>query len=143
MDDRASGVESDLPHLQPKPNERRKEARVRLDLELAVPVSVSTGSSEYRGVARNISEGGMLVELPIAPAIGARVKVRFAGVQGSAAAPDSVELSGEVRHHMAWQFNKDGATSSMRGIGIRFTDPDEVPSAPLNSWVWRTGHTIH
>lgn len=145
MDDRAPELDSDLPQKVSltHPKDRRRDKRVRLDLELAVPVSVSTGSSEYRGVARNISEGGMLVELPIAPAIGCRVRIRFEGIQGSSAAPDAVELSGEVRHHMAWAFTQDGAAKSLRGVGIRFVDTEAVPEAPLTSWVWRTGHTIH
>ena len=145
MDDRAPDFDSDLPHKATLPHtkDRRRDQRVRLDLEIAVPVSVCTGTSEYRGVARNISEGGMLVELPIAPAIGCRVTIRFEGIRGSSASPGPVELSGEVRHHMAWAFTQGGAAKSMRGVGIRFVDAEEIPTAPLTSWVWRTGHTIH
>ncbi len=85
----------------------------------------------------------MLVELIMAPAIGSRVRVTFDGVRGSTAAPDSVEIHGEVRHHMAWQYTRDGESKSMRGVGIRFTDADPVQPEPLTSWVFQTGHTIH
>lgn len=112
-------------------------------MDIAVPVRVSTSTGEFRGMARNISEGGMLVELLMAPAIGSRVRIRFEGVHGSAAAPDSVELHGDVRHNMAWQYTRDGESKSMRGVGIRFVDADPVPAEPLTSWVLQTGHTIH
>lgn len=155
MADRAPGLEPDRQNHEPDEGEipeavpigsaddRRSNQRVRLDLEIAVPVRVMTSGGEYRGMARNISEGGMLVELVIAPAIGSRVCVTFEGVQGSESAPDAVELHGEVRHHMAWQYNRDGESRSLRGVGIRFVDAEVIPSEPLTSWVWRTGHTIH
>lgn len=84
----------------------------------------------------------MLIEVPEAPPIGTRVEISFGGIQGSAHSQGEVTLVGEVRHHLAWQFNRDGASSSMRGVGVRFIDPDQE-TAPGTSWVWRTGHTIH
>lgn len=155
MADRAPGFAPDRQNHKPEegetvlgepknPDDRRRNRRVRLDLDIAVPVRVMTTGGEYRGMARNISEGGMLVELIMAPAIGSRVQITFEGVRGSTSAPDSVELHGEVRHHMAWQYNApDGSARSMRGVGIRFVDAEKIPTQPLTSWVWRTGHTIH
>ena len=148
MDDRAPDAPSDRPTPAPQtsptpsPDDRRRSRRIDLTLELAVPVRVFCDAGELRGLARNISEGGMLIELPEAPSIGARVEISFGGVRGSADAPSDVTLVGEVRHHLAWQFNRDGAAHTMRGVGVRFIDP-EANTAPASSWVWRTGHTIH
>ena len=156
MSDRVPGLEPDrrTPEPEeeaPKPErrsgrDRRRDRRVRLSLEIAVPVRVTGPGMDFRGLARNLSEGGMLVELPDAPPIGTRVSVTFDGIRGSSDAPDSVELRGEVRHHMSWQYTARGASHRLRGVGIRFleeVDAEEVTSEPLTSWVWRTGHTLH
>lgn len=155
MSDRAPGLEPDrrthdheedatLPERR-SGRDRRRDRRVRLSLEIAVPVRVSGPGFDGRGMARNISEGGMLVELSEAPPIGMRVSVSFEGIRGSADAPGPVELRGEVRHHMAWQYTARGMAFQLKGVGIRFLDePDtEVSEEPLTSWVWRTGHTLH
>lgn len=135
-------------HLSQRPTEgdrrssdRRRNARLSLSFEIAVPVRVDTDLGMQRGLARNISEGGMLIELEEAPPIASRVRVTIAGIKGSADAPDEVVLEGEVRHHLAWQFTKPSGTKTLRGVGIRFVEP--VEERPLTDWVWSTGHTIH
>ncbi len=111
-------------------DERRRAERVGLSLEITVPVVIRSDSGVQRGVARNISEGGVLVEVREPVGIGAWVEVSFQGIRGSRDAPESAVLTGEVRHHLAWQFCDRGGTQAMRGIGIRFVEQAEVIGPP-------------
>lgn len=110
----------------PKGHERRASRRVCLNLDVAVPVLVRGPSGLLRGLARNISEGGMLIELADLPGIGARLEITFTGVPGSADAPDPVTLHGEVRHQVAWQHAQRGQTHMLKGVGVRFLEPSEL-----------------
>lgn len=121
--------------------DRRSGSRLSLSLEITVPVRVESELGVERGLARNISEGGMLIELESAPPIASRVKITIAGIHGSLDAPDALTLDGEVRHHLAWQYTRPSGTKSLRGVGIRFVEP--VEERPLTDWVWQTGHTVH
>ena len=47
---------------RPAPSERRTSRRIRLRLETAVPVLVRGDVGLQWGLARNVSEGGMLIE---------------------------------------------------------------------------------
>ena len=89
-------------HLSQIPNEgdrrksdRRSSKRINLSLEVAVPVRVDSDHGPQRGLARNFSEGGMLLEVRDPPPIGTRVRVTIAGIRGSADAPEEVTLEGE------------------------------------------------
>jgi hypothetical protein len=98
--------------------DRRDSKRIPLSLDVAVPVVVRGPDGIQRGLARNISEGGMLVEMEELPGLGQRLEVTFAGINGSC----SLTLYGEVRHHVGWQHSAQGSTQTMRGIGLRFID---------------------
>lgn len=109
-----------------RPGDRRSSRRVRLDLETAVPVLVRemNGTLQW-GLARNISEGGMLIELKQPPAIGAHVEIKIFGVNGSADAPDNVIVFAEVRHNLAWNFAGDETRAGLSAVGVRFCSPPE------------------
>jgi len=104
-------------------HDRRRDRRIKLDLETAVPVVIRSGGLVQWGLARNISEGGMLIEIAEAPPIGSRVEVKIAGIQGSLDAPESVLLHGEVRHHVAWRVGSP--PSRLHAIGLRFVPEPE------------------
>jgi len=101
-------------------DERRGDRRLNLDLETAVPVLVKMEDYMYWGLARNISERGMLIEMQNPPPIGAQVDIVFTGSRGAHHASDTVELTGEVRHQMAFNYNSKGQARSMTAIGVRF-----------------------
>lgn len=107
-----------------------------------MPVTVRTHSLVEQGLARNLSEGGMLIQLRELPPIGERLEITIHGVQGSADAPESVTLEGEVRHHLAWQYQARGQRKTMRGVGVRFVDPDDREEL-WPSWVRLAGQTVH
>ena len=122
--------------------ERRRHPRIALSLDVATPVVLSGEGFQVRGLARNISEDGVLVEVPHAPPIGARVEVTFEAVPGSQQAGQSVALFGEVRHQVAWSFIQRGRPRGLRGVGIRFLSGSTSKEA-ATSWIFRTDHIIH
>lgn len=89
-----------------------------------MPVLVRGDVGLQWGLARNVSEGGMLIELKTPAPIGTRVEIKLFGVQGSIDAPDAVLLHAEVRHHVAWNFAGPGVPS-LTAIGVRFVEPRE------------------
>jgi hypothetical protein len=130
----APSIEAALPTGIDVPigHERRSSRRLSLNLDVAVPVLVRGPDGLLHGVARNISEGGMLIELAELPGIGARLEITIMGVAGSADAPDGVTLVGEVRHQLAWQHAVQGRARLLKGVGVRFLEPAEIeePSVP-------------
>jgi hypothetical protein len=112
---------------QPPVAERRRSRRLRLELETAVPVIVREDGCVQWGLVRNLSDGGMLIELTEPPPIGAALQIQIPGVRGSIDAPDAVVLHGEVRHHVAWNFGGEGR--GMHAVGVRFSPPPAVAGA--------------
>lgn len=121
---------------------RRRSPRIHLSLDLAVPVTVLADHGRWRGLVRNISEGGVLIEMSEPPAIGVQLEIAFEGVRNSLDAPEPVTLHGEVRHHLAWQYRRGDTQLQLRGVGIRFIDAS-TQKLPLAHWAWKTGHTAH
>jgi c-di-GMP-binding flagellar brake protein YcgR len=127
---------------QSPPNERRAGAdrrranRVPLGLDFAVPVTVRMGDIEEKGLARNISEGGMLVQVDRMLPIGRKIEVTFRGKTGV------LTLDAEIRHQVAWQHSGGRDRTTMYGIGVRFLEKKkEEESLPQTAWVWSTGPT--
>lgn len=100
--------------------ERRGSRRVDLSLTHAIPVSLRTHVGLLRGWGRNVSDGGMLVEAPVLPPIGSELEVTLYPSWDAPEQP-SMTLTGEVRHHMAWQYNQGAERRTLRAMGIRFT----------------------
>jgi hypothetical protein len=102
----------------------RREAP-RLDKVFAVFVEGDRGGA--RGVARNISEGGMFVETHDPQPIGSQVRITFAGRGGEMTAV------AEVRYvcHLIGRLS-DGAPrhAAVRGMGVRFLYFDPAGAAP-------------
>src|SRR5262245_57703207 len=93
--------------------DRRSNQRVALNLEAAGAVLVRGDEGLVRGMARNVSQGGMLVEMEELPGIGSHLEITFAAL-GNASA---ITLHGEVRHHVSWQHSLKGQPKTMRGVG--------------------------
>jgi hypothetical protein len=143
-DDRGSTdiPSTNVPEERRTGRERRRDKRVRMNLEVAVPILVRGPDGLQRGLARNLSEGGMLIEMSELPAIGAQLEITITGIHGSTDAPDSVTLTGEVRHHVGWQHVVRGQRRTMRGVGVRFIEKPAEPEA-LPAWVFTAGETVH
>jgi Tfp pilus assembly protein PilZ len=57
----------------PMSNERRKHPRVNLEVD----VDVSSGSNFYAGRTRDISMGGIFVEMPVTPEVGTEIGLKL------------------------------------------------------------------
>jgi hypothetical protein len=109
---------------------------VPLGLDFAVPVTVRMGNVEEKGLARNISEGGMLVQVDRMLPIGRRIEVTFSGKSGV------MTLDAEIRHQVAWQHSGGKDRQTMYGIGVRFLEKKKE-ELQETAWVWTTGTTLH
>jgi hypothetical protein len=82
------------------------------------PVWVSSPSfGECQGIARNISTGGIFLELREPLPLGSEVNVHFS-------MPDcdgELVARGQVRRHYFLQFGGDDGLHAMTGMGVRFT----------------------
>lgn len=113
--------------------------RIFMRFDKAFPVTV--GSEIYgdsRGVARNISAGGMFVELIDPPPLGSAVVVHFR-IPGSG---ESLVARAEVKHHYCLNISTDSGPSAARGIGLRFIEFVEEPPGRRRSTFTRN-RTLH
>lgn len=108
------------------------EKRIHIRFDKAFLVMI--GSELYGdtvAVARNISAGGILVEMSYAPPLGTVVTVHFQHVRDddqAEAAIDQLIVRAEVKHHHYLNFTGGNDAASARAIGLRFldfVDPDE------------------
>lgn len=84
------------------------------------PVSISSEVfGEAHAVARNISSGGIMLEIQDPLPLGTEVRVHFS-------MPDShsqIVARGEVKNHYFLNFSdSSGAAHALTGMGIRFTE---------------------
>jgi hypothetical protein len=78
-------------------------------------------------VARNVSAGGILVEMTYAPPLGTHVTVHFQYARDEDEL-DEIMVRAEVKHHHYLNFTGGDDAASSRAIGLRFVEflaPDE------------------
>jgi Tfp pilus assembly protein PilZ len=100
-----------------------KERRTSIRFDKAFPVYLAGEEGITRGIARNISEGGMFIETREPYRLGACVRVTFVSPDTST----EITLSGEVRFQCFLSYGSAaGATgeSQLRGMGVRFVEGD-------------------
>jgi hypothetical protein len=104
-----------------------KRIHTRFDKAFLVMVGSELYGDTY-AIARNVSAGGILVEMPYAPPLGTVVTVHFQHPRDHDQL-DEIVARAEVKHHHYLNFtgsNDDAA--SARAIGLRFIeflDPNE------------------
>jgi hypothetical protein len=100
-------------------NRNQSEKRIDMRFDKVFPVVV--GSEIYgdsSGIARNLSAGGMLVEMVEPIPLGAIVTVHFH-------MPDShgdVAVRAEVKHQFCFNYSRDSEPARTRGIGLKFVE---------------------
>lgn len=100
--------------------ERRRQSR--FDKVFSVYLNGDRGAA--RGIARNISSGGMFIETAAPFALGSKVVVTFSTSEGAA----EIMAQGEVRYQCALEFGgPNGARGNLRGIGVRFLSFEASP----------------
>ncbi len=120
-----------VPGIAPATFEKR--IHTRFDKAFLVVI----GSELYGdaiAVARNISAGGLLVEMSYAPPLGTVVTVHFQYAR-EADVVDEIVARAEVKHHHYLNFTGADEAASSRAIGLRFlefldpgdrVDPDRI-----------------
>jgi len=107
------------------------ERRASIGFDKAFAVYLSGEEGVTRGIARNISEGGMFIETREPYRLGSSIKVTFVSPQSSA----EITLVAEVRYQCFLSYGGDGpGESQLRGMGVRFVDVEEKElglSAPV------------
>jgi Tfp pilus assembly protein PilZ len=97
--------------------EKRRNHR----MDKAFPVSIrSENFGECCTVARNISAGGIMVEVTDPLPLGTEVQVFFSMPES----PTRIVARGEVKNHYFLNFadpSAKGATKALTGMGVRFT----------------------
>jgi hypothetical protein len=93
--------------------------RAALRFEKVFPVILSTEEfGECNAMARNISAGGILVEMPEPMPLGTEVRVHFMMPDSQA----TIIARGEVKNHYFLNFSDGGGQRSLTGMAIRFTE---------------------
>jgi hypothetical protein len=93
--------------------------RAALRFEKVFPVILSTEEfGECNAMARNISAGGILIELPDPMPLGTEVRVHFMMPDSQA----TIIAKGEVKNHYFLNFTDGGGQRSLCGMAIKFTE---------------------
>jgi hypothetical protein len=107
-----------------------KRIHIRFDKTFLVMVGSELYGDTF-AIARNVSAGGILVEMPYAPPLGTVVTVHFQHVRGEDQL-DEIVARAEVKHHHYLNFTGGNDAASARAIGLRFlefVDPNEPVAA--------------
>ena len=95
----------------------RPEKRQHLRFDKVFPVRVeSVLFGELPGVARNVSAGGIFIEMRDPLPLGARVRISFSNPEETA----EIVAVGEVKNHYFVNYVHEGATRSVSGMAVRF-----------------------
>jgi hypothetical protein len=118
---------------------RAADKRASIRFLKVIPVTISSEEwSEAPAVARNISEGGMLIEMLQPPPLGTEVRVHFR-------MPDSdstIQVRAEVKNHYCFNYWDEGGPRRACGMGVRFLEfvDDGEDLLRLSFTKWRTLH---
>jgi hypothetical protein len=93
-----------------------QRAHLRFDKMFVVRLE-SLLFGEIYCVARNVSAGGIFLELPDPLPLGAAVRVCFPVPDGSG----DVVATGEVKNHYFINYTQAGSTRAVSGMAVRFT----------------------
>ena len=117
---------------------RAVENRFHIRFNKAFPVVVvSELYGDTRAVARNISAGGMFIEMADPLPLGSVITVCFP------AGTDELRARGEVKHHYCFNYGDDsGEPAVARGIGLRFLEFFPHGEYP-ESWLPTSSRLLH
>jgi PilZ domain-containing protein len=104
----------------PAPSLLEKRVHTRFDKAFLVVIGSELYGDTW-AVARNVSAGGILVEMSYAPPLGTVVHVHFQHARTDEML-DEIVVRAEVKHHHYLNFSGSGEAASTRAIGLRFID---------------------
>ncbi len=119
----------------------RVEKRRSLRFDKAFPVALRSDSfGEMSAIARNVSTGGMMVEVREPLPLGTQVMVFFS-------LPDSharVTARGEVKNHYFLNFSDGkGGVRALSGMGLRFSSFESDSDLTLGMGISRLRTVLH
>jgi hypothetical protein len=97
-----------------------KRIHTRFDKVFLVVIGSELYGDSF-AVARNVSAGGILVEMAYAPPLGTVVTVHFQHARDGGEL-DEIVARAEVKHHHYLNFTGGNDAASARAIGLRFID---------------------
>ena len=97
-----------------------KRIHTRFDKAFLVVIGSELYGDAF-AIARNVSAGGILVEMSYAPPLETIVTVHFQHL-GSEGRLDEIVARAEVKHHHYLNFTGSGEAASTRAIGLRFLE---------------------
>jgi len=107
--------------------DRRFDKRIDIRFDKLFPILVGSDLfGDTVGVARNISSGGMLIEMAQPLPLGSVVTIHFRVTRDDGTV-DELIARAEVKHHHILNFGSAGEASSTRATGLRFVDFDDRP----------------
>ncbi|HLL22514.1 MAG TPA: hypothetical protein VK427_10300 [Kofleriaceae bacterium] len=106
----------------PTPGVKVVEKRIhtRFDKAFLVVIGSELYGDAY-AIARNVSAGGILVEMSYAPPLGTVVTVHFQHARDEDLV-DEIVVRAEVKHHHYLNFTGSHEAASTRAIGLRFLE---------------------
>jgi hypothetical protein len=108
--------------------------RQAMRFETVFPVILSSDHfGECNAMARNISAGGILLEIAEPLPLGTEVRVHFAMPDSQA----SIVARGEVKNHYFLNFSDGGGARSLTGMAVRFTEFEAESSEVLGEGLGR------
>ena len=124
-----------------RPPALRVEQRRNTRFDKAFPVAIrSEAFGEASAIARNVSAGGMMVELPEPLPLGTRVQIYFS-------MPDSharIVARGEVKNHYYLNFaDPKGGRHALTGMGVRFSSFESDADLMLGLGLTRLRTVLH
>jgi hypothetical protein len=98
-----------------------KRIHTRFDKSFLVVIGSELYGDSF-AIARNVSAGGILVEMTYAPPLGTIVTVHFQHLRADDDRVDEIVVRSEVKHHHYLNFTGSGEAASTRAIGMRFLE---------------------
>jgi hypothetical protein len=97
----------------------RVHRRRAMRFEKVFPVMISSEQfGECNAMARNVSAGGILLEMADPLPLGTRVRVHFSIAESQA----SIVARGEVKNHYFLNYSDGSEARSLTGLAVRFTE---------------------
>ena len=114
-------LEDSRPHrTQPVDAGIEKRIHTRFDKAFLVVIGSELYGDTW-AIARNVSAGGILVEMSYAPPLSTVVTVHFQHARGDDLM-DEIVVRAEVKHHHFLNFKGNEETAATRAIGLRFIE---------------------
>jgi hypothetical protein len=113
-----------------RPHRVEKRIHTRFDKLFLVVIGSELYGDSF-AIARNVSAGGILVEMTYAPPLGTVVTVHFQHAHEDERV-DEIVARAEVKHHHYLNFNGSGDAASTRAIGMRFLEFVDHDDAALD-----------